>query len=270
MAYYLASDSVSAPACNPKNRYRAFSSKNPGRDLSGALQGAGGIGGLLAVKTSTGAYLPCADANGNITEYVDTNGTIVAHREFDPYGNTLVQTGSKAEEFTLWFSSKYWDVETGLGYWGYRYYHPDEGRWLSRDPIEEEGGLNLYGTLDNNLVLYIDSDGRGEFKDYWLKKWNDLSTSGNNVLNNDVVFVFKWVFDRLPNRMSYTKTWLTNMLRNIALRMRQVNTDTGKRMLRCSQRQTRQTFKWVAFLGIQKTKGRVERTRRYSLRSTIQ
>jgi RHS repeat-associated protein len=37
-------------------------------------------------------------------------------------------------------------------YYGYRYYHPQTGRWINRDPIEEKGGLNLYGFLGNDGV----------------------------------------------------------------------------------------------------------------------
>lgn len=40
--------------------------------------------------------------------------------------------------------------------YGYRYYDPVTGRWPSRDPIEEEGGLNLYGFLDNDGVNWWD------------------------------------------------------------------------------------------------------------------
>jgi RHS repeat-associated protein len=41
-------------------------------------------------------------------------------------------------------------------YYGYRYYHPQTGRWISRDPIEEEGGLNLYGFVGNDGVNWWD------------------------------------------------------------------------------------------------------------------
>ena len=41
-------------------------------------------------------------------------------------------------------------------YYGYRYYHPQTGRWINRDPIEEEGGLNLYGFVGNNGVGDLD------------------------------------------------------------------------------------------------------------------
>jgi RHS repeat-associated protein len=108
-------------------------------DLSQSLQGAGGVGGLLSVTKSDGAYFPCADGNGNITDYITPDGGVVAHREFDAYGNTLVATGSLVHELHFWFSSKYLDEETGLYYFGYRYYQPSTGRWLGRDPIGEHG-----------------------------------------------------------------------------------------------------------------------------------
>jgi RHS repeat-associated protein len=58
------------------------------------------------------------------------------------------------------FSTKYQDDETDLLYYGYRYYNASTGRWLSRDPIEEKGGLNLYGFVGNNPISFFDLDGR--------------------------------------------------------------------------------------------------------------
>jgi len=53
-------------------------------------------------------------------------------------------------------STKYADDETGLTYYGYRYYSPNTGRWISRDPIGERGGINLYGFVGNGPVGYVD------------------------------------------------------------------------------------------------------------------
>ena len=50
-------------------------------------------------------------------------------------------------------------------YYGYRYYDPVTGRWPSRDPIEEKGGVNLYGFVGNNPVNLFDPFG--------LKSWKD-------------------------------------------------------------------------------------------------
>ena len=63
---------------------------------------------------------------------------------------------------------------SGVEYYGYRYYDPETGRWLSRDPIEEQGGLNLYAFVRNNGVNRIDylgllDDGE-EFPDVQIRK----------------------------------------------------------------------------------------------------
>jgi RHS repeat-associated protein len=135
-----------------------------GVDLSGSLQGSGGIGGLVSV-TMSGAgvppatYIPCYDANGNITDYVDTNSTVVAHREFDAFGNTTVATGPQVNDFNFWFSTKYLDQETGLYYYGYRFLSTDWGRWVNRDPITEGGGLNLNCFVNNNSLANVDANG---------------------------------------------------------------------------------------------------------------
>jgi RHS repeat-associated protein len=50
------------------------------------------------------------------------------------------------------FSSEYLDSETNLVYYNYRYYSPEIGRWTKRDSIEEDGGFNVYGFVDNDGV----------------------------------------------------------------------------------------------------------------------
>jgi len=47
----------------------------------------------------------------------------------------------------------------GFYYYGYRYYNPSVGRWLSRDPLEEEGGVNLYGFVRNDPLRFVDPFG---------------------------------------------------------------------------------------------------------------
>ncbi len=134
-----------------------------GRDLSGTLQGAGGVGGLLAVRRNGSWFFPFYDSNGNIVAYVDSLGTLVASYAYDAFGNTTAQSGTMADSFAHRFSTKYFDADTGLYYYGYRFYSPTLSRWLNRDPIEEEGGVNLYASCENNPVLHFDKDGRAYF-----------------------------------------------------------------------------------------------------------
>jgi RHS repeat-associated protein len=110
----------------------------------------------MAVVRNGQTYYPVVDGNGNITDYVDTNGTVVAHYEFDAFGNTITQSGTLADAFAYRFSTKYLDAETGLYYYGYRYYSPRLGRWVIRDPIGEEGGNNIYVVLGNESLNVVD------------------------------------------------------------------------------------------------------------------
>lgn len=87
------------------------------------------------------------------------NGDIVAHYEYSPFGSLTKVSGDYADSNPLRFSSEYFDEETELVYYNYRYYNPELGRWISRDPIEEQGGFNLYCIIGNNPLLGWDSLG---------------------------------------------------------------------------------------------------------------
>jgi RHS repeat-associated protein len=135
-----------------------------GTDLSGTAQGAGGVGGLLAAQLHTGpnmgVYYPTYDGNGNVSEYLNSTGGVAAHYEYGPFGEPLVSTGTVATQMPFRFSTKYQDAETRLLYYGYRYYDPITGRWPSRDPIGEDGGINLNVMALNDPVGSIDPLGQ--------------------------------------------------------------------------------------------------------------
>lgn len=130
-----------------------------GLDLSGSLQGAGGVGGLvfstLAGQSMNYAY--AYDGNGNVSALLDmTTGAKSASYDYDAFGETVTNEGHEALVNPFRFSTKYADIETGHLYYGYRYYAPDFGRWLSRDSIQERGGVTLYGFVENNGVNTLD------------------------------------------------------------------------------------------------------------------
>lgn len=109
------------------------------------------------VAGQTYFYQP--DANKNISELIDNAGNTVAHYEYSPFGGQGNVSGTYAESNPFRFSCEYFDIEIGLIYYNYRYYCPDLGRWLSNDPIEEQGGLNLYVFVENNPLVLIDELG---------------------------------------------------------------------------------------------------------------
>jgi RHS repeat-associated protein len=145
-----------------------------GNDLSGTLQGAGGIGGLLArtdngqmiggSPTATALYV--ADANGNVIRMFYTNGTTAARYNYDPYGNMLTMSGPVATANKYRFSSKGWNGSAGLYYYGFRFYEPSLQRWLNKDPLGESSGVNLYRYVGNTPLFFID--------EYGLCNWSEV------------------------------------------------------------------------------------------------
>ena len=67
-----------------------------------------------------------------------------------------IPVGLRGEDFSFGFSTKYHDREVGLVAYQLRSYSPRLGRWLNRDPIEEDGGVNLYRFCENNPIHFFD------------------------------------------------------------------------------------------------------------------
>lgn len=82
---------------------------------------------------------------------------MVAKYRYDVYGNLQAEVGTVSQPYL--FSTKRYDYQLGTYYYGYRFYSPPTGRWLSRDPLGEAGGLNLYGFVGNDPVDLIDPTG---------------------------------------------------------------------------------------------------------------
>jgi RHS repeat-associated protein len=144
-----------------------------GQDVSGFLKTAGGIGGLLLIAEAGITYQVGYEASGNVTSLVNsTSGKLAASYEYDPFGNILRASGEYAEKNPFRFSTKYTDVETNLVYYGFRYYQPQTGNWLSRDPVEESGGIALYAFTANNPVSRIDYLGLLNPDEFW-RKWTE-------------------------------------------------------------------------------------------------
>ena len=161
-----------------------------------------GVGRLLAGIRDGIPYFPCYDNNGNITRYLDASGATVAAYTYGAFGQTVTATGPLADAFPHRFSTKHFDPETGLYYYGYRYYSPTLMRWLNRDPIEEDGGMNLYAFCANCSSCRIDIHG----KNIYLYTGN---SSGNEIndLFHQAVAVDVWSDDcppRLIGRESFS------------------------------------------------------------------
>jgi len=151
------------------------------------LQGAGGIGGLLAADDANGTpgvtgddeqYVFFYDAQGNVGQLVKDAVQPLARYEYDAYGRTIGpdadgdgdwtdDAGPFATTNAYRFSTKPCDgaltysepAAPGLYYYGYRYYSPRLGRWLSREPLGEDASPNLYAFANNAPLNWMDPDG---------------------------------------------------------------------------------------------------------------
>jgi RHS repeat-associated protein len=144
-------------------------------DLSGTLQGAGGVGGLLSTELKTPAMVcyPAYDGNGNISAWVNGNGDAIERRDYSPFGRQITVhqfvEQTVLDKLRFGFSTKYEDFESGLLYYCHRYYDAFSGRWLNRDPIGERGGVNLMAFVRNDPLNRWDYLGWEEQKKCTVK-----------------------------------------------------------------------------------------------------
>ena len=100
------------------------------------------------------------------TAITDTSASVLERYAYSAFGIRRVMDAAfdtlngSAYDWTFAFQGQFRDDETGFYNYGYRYYSPELGRWLSRDPIGERGGVNLYSMADNDCLNKIDPDGR--------------------------------------------------------------------------------------------------------------
>ena len=123
----------------------------------------------LAIQKNGTWYSYGWDLTKNICEVYGQQGYIRTAYTYPPYGQV---TATGDTEQSIQWSSEFNDSELGLFYFNYRYYNPNNGRWLGRDTIFDD--LNTYRSLKNSPVMVLDV----------LGKWNDgLEGKGGNERN---------------------------------------------------------------------------------------
>jgi insecticidal toxin complex protein TccC len=99
---------------------------------------------------------------GNNGLELDEDGNVICLEEYFPYGGTAIlatRSVSEVKYKTVRYCYKERDA-TGLYYYGYRYYQPWAGRWLSTDPAGPVDGMNTFSYVSNNPTSSVDRDGR--------------------------------------------------------------------------------------------------------------
>ncbi|WP_461786361.1 RHS repeat-associated core domain-containing protein [Prosthecobacter sp.] len=186
-----------------------------GLDVSGTMDGAGGVGGQLiqrhhlvsGIQQPASSFAPCYDGNGNVTELINlATGGVSARYEYGAFGETISVDGDAiADANPIRFSAKYLDTETGLLYYTHRYYDAVNGRWLNRDPIEEHSFRqfvmkrsrllapllkrppqgNLYGFIQNDPINNFDLLGLECLKNISVMFHNSYAIGAQSVFDTN-------------------------------------------------------------------------------------
>lgn len=129
--------------------------------------------GLLGFSTQMGAYYTIKDDLGNCIVACSETGKTEMFQEFDPFGTYSNQGDQVRLNAGIGFTGHTYDVETGMVFAGARYYIPELGRFISRDPYSNlygENADNPYIYCDNNPLCYTDPSG------YWKKSIHQYKT----------------------------------------------------------------------------------------------
>ena len=102
----------------------------------------------------TTKYFYTRDLLGSVRDVVSSTGSVVASYSYDAWGKRKLLSGSDLASFG--YTGHFTHPDINLVFAPFRTYDPETGRWPSRDPIGENGGINLYGYVDNDPVTWMD------------------------------------------------------------------------------------------------------------------
>ncbi|MFB5622930.1 MAG: RHS repeat domain-containing protein, partial [Nitrosarchaeum sp.] len=139
-----------------KNRYDSL-----GVTYNGTPQGS------IGFVTSANGQIPTpelyyyhSDHLGSSSLITNSNGDLVQHLEYVPFGETFIDERKGTWHTPFTFNAKEQDEETGLHYYGARYYDSKTGVWLSVDPLwEKYPNVSSYVYVNNNPLRFIDPNG---------------------------------------------------------------------------------------------------------------
>ena len=123
------------------------------------------------------------DHLGSSSYITNLDGEVVQHIEYVPFGEVFVEERNNIWNTPYLFNAKEFDEETGLYYYGARYYEPKVSLWISVDKLSEEDlKVSSYCYTDNNPIKYLDPDGNK--KHNWIKESTTNKQSLDARYNN--------------------------------------------------------------------------------------
>ncbi len=143
--------------------------------------------GQISYSGSTGTnYYITRDELNSVREVTDAKGNLITQYNYTPYGNVTVNSGTSGQAPSVTsdfqYAGYYYHAASGLNITLNRAYSAFLGRWLTRDPIGEAGGINLYGYVGGDPVGGMDPSGLWKYYENWggpgwtnkSGKWSEL------------------------------------------------------------------------------------------------
>ena len=131
------------------------------------------------------------DHLGSSSYITNLDGEVVQHIEYVPFGEVFIEERNSIWNTPYLFNAKEFDEETGMYYYGARYYDPRLSLWISTDPLQEKyPHINSYCYTANNPILFVDPDGKAIIKGavaafkYAKRVWNVYKKTGKLTPSN--------------------------------------------------------------------------------------
>lgn len=125
-----------------------------------------------------------SDHLGSSSYITNLDGEVVQHIEYVPFGEVFIEERNNIWNTPYLFNAKEFDEETGLYYYGARYYDPRLSLWISTDALKEKTpNISPYVYTENNPIIYIDPDGNFKWKALaeasrsWYNLWHKNKAS---------------------------------------------------------------------------------------------
>jgi len=184
-----------------KDNYKAFDQPYNGKDNDDYVNGQGfccndatpeaaQARAMARTRAANGNFKPNDDYEkmqfyyhpdhlGSSSYITNLDGEVAQHIEYVPFGEVFIEERNNTWNTPYLFNAKEFDEETGMYYYGARYYEPRLSVWMSTDPLQEKYyNSSSYAYCNNNPIRFIDPDG----KDGWDTFWGYTIGTVTNIL----------------------------------------------------------------------------------------
>ena len=153
------------------------------------------------------------DHLGSSSYITNLDGEVVQHIEYVPFGEVFIEERNNIWNTPYLFNAKEFDEETGLYYYGARYYEPRLSLWISCDPLEENHyEISSYCYTGNNPIKYSDPNGED-----WRDKVKGFGAAIFDNATGGVTNIRSWVGKHVNNPADFNVGLTTGDLASLSI-----------------------------------------------------